>query len=443
MTVPVYLLVGGLLLLWAFAVVRLGEKTWLSPGAVLLLIYGIHCFLDPTLRAHYGIHPKDFNPDTWLTLSVYNAWCFAALVFGYMLLQLPLRRDKQYYFLQRPGRMFDRAGFFAAVLLCILVVGVLFVGLFLLGRFTLSKSLFTDYKPLAYKFIVSLYPILYVFVPALFASAYFDRPRAKFAAWLLVGLVALFVMSTLGRGMIYTILLTILIIYHFRYRKIKGRYLVGSVLFVGLATFVALLRRANRGILEIDLATIEQLLASGEIGFLDWFVYTVMIFDGQPVVSNVIEIVDDVTGPYYGLTYLNTVLMRAVPFDIPGIDFMPSPDSWYRIIRGFRFGSSGRGFSIIAESYMNFGRYGFVVFLFVGMLVRYLSFKVYTTSNPVMLLWSSFSIVVLIVALRDDSLTLFMRVVWYIFPLIVFRRVLLLIRQLSHPPAHRIERGAA
>lgn len=36
MTVTVYLLVGALFLALAFAAVRLREKTWFSPGAVLL-----------------------------------------------------------------------------------------------------------------------------------------------------------------------------------------------------------------------------------------------------------------------------------------------------------------------------------------------------------------------------------------------------------------------
>ena len=457
MTPPTHLLVGGLLLLWAVAGVRLREKSWVSPGAILLLTYGVYCFLDPVLRYH-GVHHRDFtpetwptlsmlsyippwkpnfNPEAWPTLSVFNATCYAALVFGYLLPRLPLRRDKQAYLLERPRRMFDRAGFFAAALLGILVVGVLFVGLGTLGRFTLPKELFTDYKPPGYELLVSLYPILYVFVPALFVSAYFDVPRAarlrKVTLWLLVGLVTLFVMATLGRVMIFTILLTSGIIYHFRYRPLKGRYLVGALLFVGLVTFVALLRRAHVGISQIDLETIRQLFASGRIVFSDWFVFTVMIFDTQHVLSHLIGIIDEGTGPYYGQTYVNSVLMRIVPFDVPGLGFMSPPQIWYRAISGSEYGSSGRSFSILAEAYMNFGRSGWVVFLFVGMLVRYLSFKVYTTRHPVMLLWAAFGIVVLIVALRNDSLTLFMQMGWYIIPLIVFRWILLFVRQLSHP----------
>ena len=458
--VPGYLITGALLLALAFAVVRIAEKTWFSPGAVLLLIYGVHCFLDPTLRFH-GVHPRGFNPDTWTALSAFNAMCYGALVFGYMLPRLSLHRDKRLYLsglsdrqgarrlalpAPRPRRMFDRAGFFIAASLCVLVVAALFVGLGFLGRFSLPKKLFTDYKPEYYEFLVSLYPILYVFVPALFVSAYFDRPGAatlrKCTAWLLVGVSALFVMAIFGRGMIFTIVLTIGIVYHFRYRRIDARHLMVAVSFVGLVTFAALLRRAQVGITELDLAAVEQLFASGRIVFFDFFVYTVMIFEGQPVLSHVIGIIDDSTDLFYGRTYLNTVLMRILPFEIPGLDLEPPPRIWYRVNSGFAFGSFGRGFSILAEAWMNFGRYGFVVFLFVGMLARWLSFKVYTTRNPVMLLWSAFVIVVLIVALRDDSLALFTRVVWYIVPLIVFRWVMLFLRQLSqHPEPGRTPAG--
>ena len=226
-----------------------------------------------------------------------------------------------------------------------------------------------------------------------------------------------------------------MLIYHFRYRKIKGRHIVGVVVFVGLVTFVALLRRAGVGIAEIELSPIEHLLASGRIGLLHWLIYTVMIFEGQPALSHVIGIVDDVTGPYYGLTYVNTVLMRLVPFEVPGLDFMPQPRLWYRTVRGFVFGSPGHGFSILAEAYMNFGRYGFVVFVFVCLLARWLSFTVYTARHPVMLLWAAFALVVLILALRGDSLPLFMRAVWYIVPLTVFHWAMLFVRLLAQPIA--------
>ena len=419
MTPSIYLLVGAMLLAVAAAAVHWREKSLITPGALVLLFYGVHCFLDPTLR-YLGVHPRAFNPFTWETLTIHNALCYSALVIGYALPRGLLRRDKGHYLAARPARMFGRTGFWLVAFGCAATIGALFVGMAVLGRFSLPPNVFNAWRPPAYEVLVSLFPILYIIVPALAISAWFDssRLRRRLTVGALVAMVAVFTMATLGRGLIFTVLLTTGIVWHFRYRKIKARHLAvaaGLVIFIAL---VALLRRAGTGITGIDLATIEHLAAAGRLGFLDGlFAYTVMISEGQVVVSNVIAFVEK-TGLYHGRTWLDSVLSRTVPFYDPSL---PQPMEWYRTLSGFRFGRSAPDFSIIAESYMNFGRAGFVVFVLVGLLARYCSHMVYTARSPVLLLWAAWMIVVLILATRTDSVALFTRAVWYIVPLIALR----------------------
>lgn len=426
MTPPVYLFVGALLLAAAAAAVRWREKSLITPGALLLLFYGVHCFLDPTLR-YLGTHPRSFNPLTYETLTVYNALCYSALTVGYLLPRWPLRRDKGHYLAARPAPMFDRTGFWLAALGCVAVFAMLFVGMAVLGRFSLPKNVFNAYRQPAYELLVSLYPIIYIFVPALAASAWFDSTRRgrRLMAGALVAATALFTMVTFGRGLIFAVLLTIGILWHFRYRKLERRHLAAAVGLVLLLTFVALLRRAGVGFTGIDQEMVRYLAAAGRLGFLDgFFAYTVMISEGQIVLSNVIAFVEE-TGLYYGRTYLNSILSRTVPLYDPAL---PQPTEWYRVLAGFRFGLSALDFSIIAETYMNFGRTGFVAFVLVGVLARYCSQMVQTARNPVLLLWATWMIVVLILATRGDSVALFMRTVWYIVPLIALRTGLSFLR---------------
>ena len=415
MTPSVYLCVGALLLLTAAVAVRRREGSLVTPGGLLLLFYGLHCFLDPTMR-YLGVHRLTFNPLTWETLTVYNTLCFGALTLGYLLPRRRLARDKERYLAARPARMFGRTGFALAALGCALVLGVLFVSLGALGRFSLPPVVFNTYRPPAYELLVSLYPILYIIVPALAVSAFFDgggRARRWVAGALVAG-VALFTMATLGRGMIFAVLLTIGIVWHFRYRRFLPRHVLAAVGLVGAVTFVALLRRAGVGLAGIDLETVRYLALSGALAFLDgFFAFTVMISEGQITLSGTIAFVEE-TGLYHGRTYLDTVLSRTVPFYAPAL---PQPKVWYEMLTS-RF---GHDFSILAESYMNFGRAGCVVFLGVGALARRLSLQVYTARNPVLLLWSAWMIVVLVLATRGDSVPLFMRAVWYIVPLIALR----------------------
>ena len=422
MTPAVYLIVGALLAVLAMLAVRWREKTLITPGALLLGFYGVHCFVDPTLR-YLGVHPNGFNLLTWKTLTIYNVLCYGALVVGYLLPWWPLHRDKERYIAVRPARMFERTGFFWAATACTVVLGMLFVGMALLGRFTLPAIVFNFYRPGIYELLISLYPVLFLVVPAVFVSAWFDassgRRFRRFAAGALVAGVVLYNLALLGRLMALSVLVTIGIVWHFRYRQFGVRHVAGAVLVVALVNGGALLRRIATGLTGIDLESIRQLAVAGGLTFMDGiFSYVVMISEGQVVLSNTIAFVEE-TGLFGGGTYLDSVLSRTLPNHEP---LLPQPKPWYEIMTNtHRLGVTSFDFSILAEAYMNFGRAGAFFFLFLGALVRYLSYKVYTACSPVMLLWSAWMIVVLLVATRGDSLALFMRMSWYIVPLIALR----------------------
>lgn len=429
MALSVFLICSALLVASALVVVRVREGTLQSPGAVLLLIYAIHCFIEPTLR-YLGLR-VGFPLATWPILSVYNLVCYGALVCGYMLPRLPLRQDKQHYQQQRPSLIFDRVGFVTTVVLVFMIIVWIFAGMAYYGRFEGVKHQFEDYKPVGYELIISTHFILYLFIPALFVAVLLNREKIpgwhKTVVWLLVGLVVLYSLALLDRGIIFTVAFTVALICHFRYRSFTRWQMAGTLLFVAFVVAFTLLRRAGTGIVNIGWGTVTELVATGQLAFIDILVIGLTMFEGQQVLANVIELVDD-TGLFYGKTYLNTVLRQMVPFYNAD---MPIPSLWYRIAEQHAPGSFGRGFGLLAESYMNFGRYGFVVLFCVGLAARYLSFKIYTTRHPIMLIWAAYAIAGLLEGLRRDSYALFTHTFLHILPLLVFWGLLQISRTLS------------
>lgn len=421
MTIPLYLLAGALLLIGAFAVVKAREGTLWSPGSVLLITFFVNIFLDPVLR-YTGLRWGDTGAvqDAWLTMSVFNATCYAALLVGYMLPRTPFRPDRQLYRDARPGPLFSQAGFWIAALICLTVLAVSFVAMAYWGRFGLAKWAFEDLKPPGYELLVSSHAILFMFIPALFVATYLERPetprhlRAP-VTWGLLALLALFSLALFSRGLVLIVVLTIGLIYHFRFSRFTRRQVAFGLLFALFVVAFTLLRRTETGITNVDWAAVRALMDTGTLALKDVFIIGVTMFEGQEVLANVIILTRD-TGLFYGKTYLNTLVTQLVPFYESG---MATPAQWYRTI-GEHFGSFGRGFGMAAEAYINFGRFGFVVFFFVGLLARFLSFKIYTTRNPVMLVWSAYVMVVLIEALRTDSYSLFSRMVLHVAPLLVF-----------------------
>ena len=418
MTPHIFLALGVALLLCALVAVRTREGSWWSPATILLLVFFINIFLDPLLR-YYGLRPSENDAvrDTWVAFSAFNAACYAALVAGYALPRTGLRRDWQFYREARPGPIFDRAGFFLVVGICVAILLLTFIAMAYWGRFGLVKHAFEDVKPAGFELITSLYAVVFMFVPALFVSAYLGRPEAaRWQRWIVWGVVALVVALSLAlfdRGTALTIVLTIGLLYHFRFRSFTWWQVVLGLLFVAFVVSFTLLRRTDTGIANINPAAVLALVDAGRLAARDLFIIGVTMFEGQDVLANVINLTQD-TGLFHGRTYLNTLLTQ---FYDTGLEI---PKHWYRTISGHAPGSHGRGFGLAAEAYMNFGRLGFLVFFLVGLLARWASFKIYTARNPVLLIWSAYALTALIYALRSDSYTLFAQLVLHVIPLLLF-----------------------
>lgn len=429
MTVPVFLAVGVALLALGLFVVRDREGAWVTPGMFLVLVYAINFFFDPITRyLELRPIPIPFNADAWPQLTIYNTLCFGAFLCGYMLVPWSRYRANRSTSETRLQPMFSRLSFSIAASFCLLCIIAQYIGFAYYGRFEYDPIVFNYYRPLGFEFIVSLVPILNIFIPAIFVSAYLEestrKGMRKTAFWILLMLGVALTLATFARRVSFEIVIVIAMIYHFRYKKLRMSQIFAGVVFVVIANAVALLRRLHVGILNIDLGMVGGLIGSEGATLVDLFFYTVTIFEGQSVHSYVIDIVDKHTGPFYGRTYLDAIFSRTIPFYSIFESELQTPSEWYHEVRGYPFYGVRMTFSLIAETYLNFGRQGWFIFGFIGFFTSWLSFQIRTTRSPVMLVWAAFSLISFMAALRDDLIPLFMRVTWYIVPLIVARGLL-------------------
>jgi len=413
-----YLSVGIALLACALVAVRVAERTWLSPASGVFLYWFFHCFPDAVYRA-YTWH-GDFNTHAWPQQSIFNITCFAALLLGYLaLFRVRLSRDPRACLNERPATLFGRENFPVAAALCILVLAAMIGGMTYYGSFTLPRTYYEDGRPALFDFFLRFRVLALIFVSAIFVSAYSDRPQpmrnARHFALLLVAVVVVTDALTFGRMLSFSIILLTMLVAHFRIRRFTMRGVFGMAGFVLFLQAFSMLRRGRVAITRIDGDTIRQLVDEGRLSVESWLVYLLTSQGGQDVLSHVIPEID-ATGLHYGWTYLNVVLSKTIPFYQPDV----MPEEWYRVLRQAEYHSYGRDFSLLAEAYMNFGRFGFVVPFVIGAVLRWVSVSIFTTRGPVMLIWSALMIVNFCVMLRTHFVWLFTQTFLIIVPLVLF-----------------------
>lgn len=418
MPVPLYIACGVVLVLCALVVVRRREGTWFTPGCLMLCIYFVNFFLDPPLR-YLGFHGR-YPTEVWSEVTMFNIAAYVMLLLGYMLPRRRLAADKQVYRDSQPKPMFNNMSFGIAALMCFAVMVVAFTAMIIYDRFGAVRFVFEDNKPQGYEYIVSFYGLLLTFIPALFVAAYLDRYRKPsgvhaMIVWGLVIAVGAYALALFDRGMIFSVMFSIALIYHFRYKGFSRRHLF-LVLLMGLFVVgFTLLRRTGTGVTNISWASLVALMEEGSLAVQDVAIIGIIMFEGQGVLPEVIQLVEEY-GFFYGRTYLNTLMQHLIPFY--GSD-IPVPAQWYRMVAGHAPNTYGRGFGISPESYLNFGHYGVVLFFFVGLLLRWLSYKMYTTQHPIMLVWVAYALGSFLQGLRGDSYALFARALLHIVPLVL------------------------
>lgn len=415
---------GCIFLFAALLSVRVIEKRYLAPAAWFFVVFYLHAYVDPYLR--FGVD-GNFNQSTVFTLIRYTIGLNFCLWTSYSLLAIFLHRNRLNY-PQETNKLFGKQTFLVMTIITLGVFCILFVGFYFVGRFSNSKAYFSYGQGGAFRQIVVFSYLLYTFVPALFLSTYFDICNRTYfkrgLAIVLLFLTAAYSMAQFGRQTIMMILIMILMIYHNRVKLLNFFNLASMFLIVVFVTVFSYLRTLKTGILTLSSEQIQILIQSGIVSINDVLLSILTSIPGQTVFSNVISIVNSEDSLWFGKTYIQSFFGLLVPNVFRGVFEYDTPAFWYKSV--YAPGTVGHGFdfSMIAESYMNFGNWGVLVFCVVGFVIACSSYVILYSKDPLLIIFGALLIVSFLIGLRNDSNALFTRIFFFMIPIVVLKTFL-------------------
>jgi hypothetical protein len=433
-TIYIHLMIGVAIFLCFIFAFNLFEGSFAPPA--LLFVFGF--FSSTYLYAYSILGSPNLPPNFAYENFDYALWlsgaCFVSLLLGYVLYS-GLNYKKK-YFIQKPLNEMMCPN--TAVVFSWLVLSA--CGF--LVYYSLSSGVFSSVRGEgAYVsesgvglmdrlgFVVSheVGPL----TTALFIAAYTCRKklREKMLNYVRLSLFILIAITLLSfnRHLAVFAVLIILLIYHYRIRKIRGRGIFLAFSFLIILQFIRGLRNLGVPLADLDYPAVINYLVN-HANLESFFIIVQSIFTGiagWDVFTNVLNIVPSQDMFKYGSTYLDSFVGLFAP-RVLGLSSYGevTPSVWYQQM--YSPGTVGHGFdfSMLAESYINFGAFMPMTFFFVGFFLAYLSHSIRLTRSPFLLFFSVVTIVVLTFGLRSDSNTILKGMFYQTLPIMLLIKFL-------------------
>lgn len=414
--------ISGAAILMAFLVAfKLFDRTWAPPALIFVLGYVSATYLYAGSILVADIDSPSFayhNFDRALELSTYS---FLALLGGYVGHSIISNKRA----LLVAPRIFIRHGSLLPIFLVLaacLVIGLLSHPLLNSAAGIRGENAYLDdagagwqhrVRFIAYHLQAPLIVALFISSMAIVGKA---SGRARNAALFAAGAVIISTVLAFDRHAAASLLLMLGVLYHYRIQKIRVRTLIA--LFAVLMVLQA--ARTFRAMPADD----RSIVAMADLfKTIDWIAVISGPFTaiaGWDVFTNVLDIVPARDAYKYGGTYFDSLIGVFTPRALGlGSYEQFTPSRWY--MEWYAPGTVGHGFdfSMLAEAYINFGEYMFVVFFVVGGYLRWLSKAILGARSPQLLFFAVVSIEVLTFALRMDSNALIKGTLFKTLPVIV------------------------
>jgi oligosaccharide repeat unit polymerase len=265
-------------------------------------------------------------------------------------------------------------------------------------------------------------------VPLLISSMSFNLVKAKqarFISFIGLGIVILLTLLSFDRHAAVSSLLLILLLYHFRISKLKIR--TGVFFFFSLLLLQT--TRLFRGIGSYGNLSVSDLtLILSEVDFSLIIIGPFTALGGWDVFTNVFDLVPSLDNYKYGSTYISSFLGLFSP-RVLGIGSYNSltPSRWYMELYSPGTTNHGFDFSLLAETYINFGYFGPLFFIPVGFFIAYLSYKLRYTNSSFTLFFSLLAIEALTFGVRMDSNSILKGMFFKFIPILVLAFIFTLI----------------
>jgi len=339
-------------------------------GYVTLFTFGVAEYSTYIFHYQYSI-PK--------SLYIINIGLIGFL-FGFEIMGLR-RRERRIGNLIAPGQAWGVFGIFLMALsIAMHYVGLTFLGFDIILRYGYRAiqyaSEYTSYFP---ALMLSASHSLMVFgliTYLIFSSLRYGKLfKSKIALVLTVVFLAT-VMLEGDRGPVLMLGIPIILVRHYFIRPIRIRWL--AVLFLGALVFFAG-TAVVRTIVFQPTKMFEEYKYKKETGEIKWYSTFVEMGGSFMIVDLVAGDVPSVESYWMGDSWVNAAL-HTVPFlqgflTRHGMLTRPQPSTWITQTY-FGYNAAGRGFTVVAEGYLNFGLPGaFFELMFFGLFIRWLTVK--------------------------------------------------------------------
>jgi hypothetical protein len=407
------------------------EGTWFPPSLLFVAGFFSHAFVYIyTIIVDENTYPV-FAYYNFDTLLFYSLAAFVALVAGYMVGGiLSFHRGKAIKTRPHMVMSFQAAEILVRVALFLMAFNYYYT--YVSGALDVAKGVgaysVSDQIPLLSRLgFIAFYtagPLLFLLYVGSYSFGSQRGTSIRRLVFFAVGLSLVLSLLMMERKSTVSLLLFILIFYHYRVRAIRILHISIAISAIVLLQAFTHLRALGTGILEISPVEILSLLISTIIdrpGLI--FVQIATAIPGQDVFSNVLNIVPATEGFKYGSTYLNSILGLLTPRSLGlGSYNDETLAMWY--MNAYAPGTTNNGFdfSMLAEAYLNFGVWMPVLFFLIGVLLAKISLVITSSSSYLMVFAAIVVLVALTLSLRSDSNTLLKSCVYFVLPPIILMR---------------------
>jgi len=415
---------GGVVTLSFLLAFKYFERSWAPPA--IFFVFG---FLSSNYFYPYSIISLDnesivFDNYNFEAALAYATYSFVALLIGYSSYFLIGKRYAKY-------RRLSTGYVSENTLSALIFLLALFLIITLASHPFLSSSgamrgenayLSNDHVDIFYRirFIVSqtLIPLIVSIYIASLTLASKGARRARRIAIAAVLCVVISSLLSFDRHFAVSAIFMILLVYHYRVKKISifsGFSIVAILLSL---QFVRLLRNFNIPYADISISHFFSIF--DEIELLPIVIGPLTAIAGFDVFTNVLDIVPARDDFKYGATYLSSMMGLFTPraLGLGSYDEI-TPSRWYVEMYAPGTTSHGFDFSMLAEAYINFSDFMPLAFIVVGLMLAWLSVNIRQTSSPFILFLSVVSMEVLTFSLRMDSNALLKGLTYKALPIIL------------------------
>lgn len=423
-------------------IVRALERTWLSPSLLFFFGFFSHAFVAPAVYGSLGAIRADNLP------YVYK---FSLVSFGAALVG---------YILGCVGRSVKIRAPYSSLAFCYKDIHPFFIRYVsvLLALFLLAYVLLFGIDQAkgvgAYETNLSLLQRvgkLTIALPALVASWYLliqtriwkSLSGKHMEMGLFLAVAAIVVVASMllfAREQPISMLLFLFMIHHYRVSPFSfGQIAFFLIMFV-LLQVIAQLRSFDIGISDITFSEVlDHIWVTIESGAAPMVLSILSSLPGQNVFVEVVDIVQN-TEYKFGATYLQSAIGLATPSFLGLKPIWETPAHWFRNEFAPDVENHGFDFSALAEAYLNFGDYGFLVFIVFGFLIARASLAIQTGKSISLVLLGAIVVVGLTFGLRHDSYATMKGIVYSWVAVVALGKAGSLLAMVLHRAGDRVQR---